>query len=466
VTVLNREEDFKRFYDVYRLRKPVAYRLPETYLVTTSTKLRPRPKKRRCRRSNPVLLGMSRPHAASFLARPISHFQTFCLSEEEQRLYEYCESGTLFFHPLSPSNNPWIVIDKYCKSRTLYGDARYNSLLRTIPPNPPRAFMAAIFCLTCLYVGRPEQDYFQEVITSLRESVRNGVPDSEIALVASIIRLLIQYHIVKRDLDESWVFHIKGFRALQCKILEHAEARSISVRITYEGILKFAPMLQDSEGPNGGLSIDYLMALENPREIRDYGCSPEVLHLLGCINTADYETSKDLSRRVEIAYSLLARCENIDQTTAEIGESREAIKMTAESYVHMARVLIHWRLLNCGTSVVEAGNVLARCVLRIPAEGELFTAQYPLASAFWAILFSPEYGQKCYDFLNSIWTDRPTVGLSVQFRRSAVAKPDQNITHALRVAHLARGKSLTSIVDVNRLRDVMESLQMKELSLS
>ena len=209
--------------------------------------------------------------------------------------------------------------------------------------------------------------------------------------------------------------------------------------------------------------------MENPQEIRDYGCSPEVLHLIGCINTADYETSKDLSRRVEIAYSLLARCENINQTTPETGESCEAIKITAESYVHMARVLIHWRLLNCGictSSVLEAGNVLGRCVLRIPAEGELFTAQYPLASAFWAILFSPEYGQKCYDFLKTIWTDRPTVGLSVQFHRSAVAKPDQNITHALRVADLAREKSLTSIVVVNWLRDVMESLHMKELSLS
>ena len=243
MTVLNQEEDFKHFYEMYRLRKLVAYRLPETYLVTTSAKPRPRPKKRRCRRSSPVLLSMSRPHAASFLARPISHFQTFCLSEEEQRLYEYCESGALFFHPLALSNNPRIVIDKYCKSRTLYSDARYNSLLHTIPPNPPRAFMAAIFCLTSLYVGRPEQDYFQEAIMFLRETVRNGMPDSEIALVASIIRLLIQYHIVKRDLDESWVFHIKGFRALQCKILEHAEARSMSVRITYESILKFASIL-------------------------------------------------------------------------------------------------------------------------------------------------------------------------------------------------------------------------------
>ncbi|KAK4170670.1 hypothetical protein QBC36DRAFT_371103 [Triangularia setosa] len=197
------------------------------------------------------------------------------------------------------------------------------------------------------------------------------------------MRLLIQYHVVKRDLDESWVLHIRGFSALQCKILEHAEARSVSVRITYESILKFAPTLQDSEGPNGGLSFDYLLSLENPHEIRDYGCSPEVLHLLGCINTADYETSKDLSSRVWVAYSLLARCENINQTTPETGLIREAIEITAESYVHMARVLIHWRLLNsgvCTSSVLEAGNVLGRCVLRIPAEGELFTAQYPLAS--------------------------------------------------------------------------------------
>ncbi|KAF1949668.1 hypothetical protein CC80DRAFT_555138 [Byssothecium circinans] len=185
--------------------------------------------------------------------------------------------------------------------------------------------------------------------------------------------------------------------------------------------------------------------------MRDYGCSPEVLHLLGYINTADYETGNDSSRRVKVAHSLLAKCENIDQTTPEIGESREDIKLTAESYVHMARVLIHWRLLNsgiCTSPVLEAG-VLSRCVLRIPAEGELFTAQYPLASAFRAILFSSEYGQKCYDGLNTIWTDTTT-----------------NITHALRVADLVRGKSPTSIVDVDWLRDVMESLQMKGLSLS
>ncbi len=32
--------------------------------------------------------------------------------------------------------------------------------------------MAAVFCLTSLYVGRPEQDYFQESITFLRKTVR------------------------------------------------------------------------------------------------------------------------------------------------------------------------------------------------------------------------------------------------------------------------------------------------------
>ncbi len=375
--------------------------------------------------TSPALLDVSRLHAASFLTRPVSNFRTFCLSEEERRLYEYCESGALFFQPLAPSNNPCIVINKYCKSRTLYLDAQHNSLLRGIPPDPPRPFMAAIFCLTCLYVGRPEQAYFQEAIVFLRKTIENGMPDSDIAIVAGIVRLLIQYHIVKRDQDDTWVFHIKGFRALQCKILEHAEARSMSIRITYESILKFAPM-QDREGPNSGLSIDYLLALENPQEIRDYGCSPEVLHLLGCINTADYETCKDSPRRFAEACSLLARCDKIHQTNPEIGERREAIETTAKSYVHMARVLIHWRLLNSGirtSSVLEAGNVLGRCVVSIPAEGELFTAQYPLASAFWAILFSPECGQKCYEFLSAIWTDRPTVSWLSNLAESQLLSP-------------------------------------------
>ncbi|KAL2015097.1 hypothetical protein VTK56DRAFT_6311 [Thermocarpiscus australiensis] len=400
-----------------------------------------------------VLVGVSEPLSASFLTRPISHFRAFFLNDVEPHLFEY-------------------FIDKYCKSRTLYLDDKHNSLLRAIPPNPPRAFMAAIFCLTCLYVGFPELAYFQEVILFLRETLQNEMQDSEIPLLASIIRLLIQYHIVKRDRDETWVFHINGFRALQCRILEHAEARNMSIRITYESILKFVPMLQDSQGPNGGLSINYLLTLENPQEIRDYGCSPEVLHLLGCINIADYETSKDSSRRVEVAYSLLARCGNVDQTTPETGQRGKAIKTTAESYVHMARFLIYWRLLSsgkCTSLVLKAGDVLGKCVWCIPAEGELFTAQYPLASAFWAILFSPGYGQKCYDFLKAIWTDRPT-----------------NITHALRVAELARGKSLMSVcvgekrmlpgecgcgvcgsgTALKRLGDVMKSLDMKELSLS
>lgn len=97
----------------------------------------------------------------------------------------------------------------------------------------------------------------------------------------------------------------------------------------------------------------------------------------------------------------------------------------------------------CTFSVLEEGIVLGRCVLKIPAKGKLFTAQYPLASAFWAILFSPEYGQRCYEVLSKNWRDRPTVSLSVQFCRSAAAKPNQNITHALRVADLARKNVLT-----------------------
>lgn len=340
-------------------------------------------------------------------ARTISHLQTLCLNEEEMYLYEYCELGALLFQPLATSNNPWLVINKYCKSRTLYCDARYNSLLRVIPPNPPRPFMAAIFCLICPYVGRPELTYVQEVLTFLSKAIKNRMSIPEMMNFATIVRLQVQYHVVKRDLDETWAFHVKGFRALQNKTLEYAEGM---LRITYESILKFA-LVQGDEGPNSGLSIDYLLALENPQEIRDYGCSPEVLHLLGCISTADHEIYGESARRAE-AHSLLARCENTSQTIPEVGDRFEAIKTTAESYVHMARALIHWRLLNsriCTPSVVEAGNALGQCVLSIPAEGELFTAQYPLAPAFWAILFSPKYGQKCSEFLSTIWTDRPTV---------------------------------------------------------
>lgn len=160
--------------------------------------------------------------------------------------------------------------------------------------------MAAVFCVASLYIGGLdigdlESRYLQRVIGFLQRAIQDKVPDSEIGFVAGIIRLLIQYHIVKRDLDRSWVFHINGFRALQHRILNNAKARSLTIRITYESILKFVPFPQ--KVPNDGLSIDYLLELEDLYQIRDYGFSPELLHLLGCINDEAHYANRDPSRR-------------------------------------------------------------------------------------------------------------------------------------------------------------------------
>lgn len=101
------------------------------------------------------------------------------------------------------------------------------------------------------------------------------------------------------------------------------------------------------------------------------------------------------------------------QTTPEQHEIRRlCIEKTAESYVHMARVIINWQLLGCGSSsdiLRNEADALTECILQIPSRGGYFTAQYPLAPAFWASVFSPEVGQKCYDLLATKWTDRPTV---------------------------------------------------------
>lgn len=237
--------------------------------------------------------------------------------------------------------------------------------------------------------------------------------DSKAFLVITILNLMIRYHTIKRTLDRSWVFHIKGFSAVQSEFMRLPETRNLSVRITYESILKFVPVLRDGELPNDGISIDYLLDLDNHREIRDFGCSPELLHLLGCINIADYR-SKDQSQRLDSSKLLLARCDGIAQTTPELEPNkREAIENTAESYIHMARILIYWRLLGYrsfnSTILVQLGNILARCVRGVPTTNGLFTAQYPLAPAFWAMIFSADDGRKIYEFLKTTWEDRPTV---------------------------------------------------------
>ena len=110
-----------------------------------------------------------------------------CMSTVSQQLF-------LLFY--SQSNTISIVITVYCPIQTLYKDVRHNSLLQGIPFNPPREFMAAVFCVASLYVSgldshNLEMRYLQQVIKFLQKTVHNTLPDSEIGFVAGIIRLLI-----------------------------------------------------------------------------------------------------------------------------------------------------------------------------------------------------------------------------------------------------------------------------------
>ncbi|KAI0388557.1 hypothetical protein F5Y17DRAFT_196122 [Xylariaceae sp. FL0594] len=302
--------------------------------------------------------------------------------------------------------------------------------------------MAAIFCLVSLYLHRDETPYFVTAIAFLKEAVRG---DSEISDLVRILRLLVQYHTVKRHLDQNWVFHIRGLGALQRRIPVHSETMSLCVPIVYESIMKFSA--HDDGFPNDGLSIDFLLHLENPQLIRDFGCSLELLHLLGTINIEVCRTMEDPLRRKHTAQSLFAKCDSIMQTSLE-SDRRDPVESTAESYVKMARVIICWRFCFPSPELDALGDDLAHCVRRIPTEGSWFTAQYPLAPAFWASIFSPRIGDQCLHILRSVWTDRPT-----------------NITHAIRVAEGVIARPSGTVIDMDLFKKIMTSMQMGALSL-
>jgi hypothetical protein len=271
--------------------------------------------------------------------------------------------------------------------------------------------MAAIFCLVCPYVGKSEAFYFQEVLSYLRNAVGviNSLDNEHLLRLVGVMRLMIHYHVVNKPLNQAWVDHVWAFNAIQNRIWPGAGG--LSLRIFFESILAFPPLRPSL--PECDLAIDSLLELDDPQVIRDCGCSPQALHLLGQISIVLAEES---ARKVEMGHALLARCDDLIQITAVTGDKGECIKRTAESYVDMARLLITWRLLEGdqrSSRVENAGNLLACHVLAIPVEGELFSAQYPLASAFWAIMFSPIHGQECYERLSGLgrrWKDRPTVG--------------------------------------------------------
>jgi hypothetical protein len=290
--------------------------------------------------------------------------------------------------------------------------------------------MAAVFAVASLYQNGPVLKYIAEVITFLRTKVKESIQSADILYVTIIMRLMVHYHVVARNLDLAWVCHIKGFASLQNKIPANSEALQISVFVTYESILKLSSPKED-DVPNDGICIDYLLTFRNRQEIQDYGCSHEVLHLLGSINIVEVSTREDQGRRVFEAYSLLARIECIRQVSYEENEDvRKVINKTAESYIHMARVIVYCRLLGyvhpcypgyCVTKdsrysrhnlLIDAADTLAHIVSELPTHGTWFTAQYPLGPAFWAIICSPKRGQQCYDILNSMWSDRPTVSTS------------------------------------------------------
>lgn len=327
--------------------------------------------------------------------------------------------------------------------------------------------MAAIYSIACLYLGDSEElTYNTQVLGYLRQVVTSTTLPSQASLIIGLIRLLVQYVIVKRNRDQSWVIHLRSFSHLLSLVRDH-EALNSSIRITYESIVKFVPNT-DENGyqPNNGICLDYLLKFDDPEKIRDVGCSIQLLHLMGNINVY---ARKDASIEPRTVQDLLHHCNSITQNTPEQHKAkRDCILKTAESYKCLARVLIQWRLTN--SDFAAAGNELAQSVLDIPTNEELLTAQFPLASAFWAIILSKDYGQKCYQVINNIWADRPTVRVSCLATKSANANCDQNTAHALTVARLARNR--LEVEGFHRstvqrvLNAVMKDEGVEELSLS
>lgn len=362
---------------------------------------------------------------------PITNMHSFCRDGNERRLMDF-------------------FVNKYCPEQTLYTDPNNNSILKCIPAHPPKEFMAAIYLISSLYLkDGNEVYYFQTVVTYLREMIEQPtLLQSRVSVIIGIIRLLVQYSVVKSNRDQSWVFHLKGV-AYIVELTKDPTWNSF-IRIAYESIVKFVPNIENDYKPNNGMPVGRLLEFDDPKRILDIGCSAQVLYFLGMINVVD--SIKNPDERTSLT-QYLTRCHTeIEQTTSEEDEiKRDCILKTAESYKHLLLVLILLRLTNSDLST--AGDTLASCILEISIDDNLLTAQFPLAPAFWAMILSNKYGQDCCNLMGKIWNDRPS-----------------NTKHAVEVARLARerlwGKAFERHVIEEVVRDVMKDMNMKELSLS
>jgi hypothetical protein len=114
--------------------------------------------------------------------------------------------------------------------------------------------------------------------------------------------------------------------------------------VTYESILKLT-YLEDGEAANDGISIDYLLDCEQPEAIRDFGCSRQLLYVLGTINLHEARTRTDEQNRTLAGDEMLRLCQSVNQVASESHHQRRAIiEKIAESYKHMARIIVYCRL--------------------------------------------------------------------------------------------------------------------------
>ncbi|KAL2022060.1 hypothetical protein VTK56DRAFT_6104 [Thermocarpiscus australiensis] len=233
-------------------------------------------------------------------------------------------------------------VQNICSQRTLFTNAEHNSYLAVLRI-PCDGVKDAVCCLASAYLPEPEVEarYVSKVQQYLRTRLDLPLEPLDVCSIIHIIQLMIHYHVVTRYLLSSWPFHSRAVAQIQ---RSYSVNHGPSLFVTYESILKLT-YAKDGEGANDGISIDYLLDCEQLAAIRDFGCSRQLLHALGTINLHEALTRTDKQERTLAGENMLRLSESVEQVALEPhSERRAVIEKIAESYKHVARIIIYCRL--------------------------------------------------------------------------------------------------------------------------
>ncbi len=234
-----------------------------------------------------------------------------------------------------------------CNDRTLFTNDKRNAFLNLVRATPCPGVNAAVYGLAALYLGRQECEtkYISRALNVLRDLVQgSSVAVGSIPRIIQIIQLLIHYQVVTPHGQQGWSIHAKAIAKLQERVSVNHDP---FLFVAYESILKLT-VPKDDEPANDGIAVGFLLAGEHPDEVLDFGCSRELLCILGEINLQEKNTRQDAEGRISAGQHLLACCQRTTQRVFEDNDERcQAIRKIAQSYLLMAQVVIYCRLLGC-----------------------------------------------------------------------------------------------------------------------